>query len=156
MKLKELSVYKNKIVSALISNNDLIKALTNNTEDFLDQPLIPDVTTTIYKNIFPYKIIPIVQNEANSYITMAFTNFNLQGREFKNGTINFYILCHNSLLRTSYGFLRYDYIVNQIDELFNRATDIGIGELKFENMSDFQVGDNYIGCWISYKVLDFN
>jgi len=156
MRLKELSDYKNKIISKIIDNENLVKALSNNTEDFLDQPLISDVTSIIYKNVFPYKYIPSAQETASSYITMAFTNFSPQNREFKVGNIYFYIICHNNLLKTNYGCLRYDYIVNLIDEIFNDTGNISIGDFKFDSMSDFQVDSNHIGCWICYEARSFN
>lgn len=156
MRLKELSDYKNKIISAMISNDNLIKAISNNSEDFLDQPIVSDVTSTIYKNIFPYKYIPTTQTQASTYITMSFNNFSSRGREFKVGNIYFYVICHNSLLRTSYGCLRYDYIANQLDEIFNNNENISIGDFQFDSMSDLQVNENYMGCWLCYKAMSFN
>jgi hypothetical protein len=75
---------------------------------------------------------------------------------FKNSLIYFYIITHSSLVRTDYGALRYDYILNEIDKLFNQQRGIGIGKLPFYEMSDFQVSEDWFGAYIGYKSTEFN
>lgn len=77
------------------------------------------------------------------------------GMKYKNGSIYFYIITHNSLIRTDYGVLRYDFIVNQIDELMNSSRDIGLGALAFYDMDDFLVNNNYSGVYVAYKSTEF-
>lgn len=155
MRFKELSEYKNNILIKLITNENLIKALTNNTPDFLDQPLIPDVTTTIYSEIWPYRYVPNISDSAKVYLTMAFTNYKKLGNQYKSGNIYFYVFCHKSLVRTDYGCLRYDYIAEELDTMFSEERGYGLGKLEFASMDDILIGDNYVGVVISYRIVEF-
>lgn len=155
MRFKELSQYKNNILVDIISNENLIKAITNNPEDFLDQPLISDVTSTIYSSIYPYRYVPEVSDQAQTYLTMAFTNYRKLGNQYKSGKIYFYVLCHKSLVKTSYGCLRYDYIAGELDEMFSDERGYGLGKLEFDGMDDISIGNDYVGVVLSYKITDF-
>jgi len=77
------------------------------------------------------------------------------GTTFKNGSIYFYIITHNSLLTTSYGSLRYDMLLNYIDESFNSTRGIGLGKLPFYDMDEFIVNENYSGVYLAYKTTEF-
>jgi len=140
----------------LIESEEIVQCLINNESNFLDIP-IPvdyDVTSLIYQQIFPYKFIPTTETEAKTFITMSFS-YKPNGVTFKNGSVYFYIITHNSLLRTDYGSLRYDMLLNYIDEIFNSSRDITIGKLAFYDMGDFVVNDNYSGIYIVYRLVDF-
>lgn len=152
----ELAQYKQDIAIKLISNDNLLKALTNNQINFLDYPAPKDPALLFYKHIYPYKPITSKFNESKAYITMSFVNFKPVNRshQIKEGDIYFYIICAESLMRTDYG-LRTDYIVNQIDELFNDIRGIGLGKLELGSMSDIQIGDGYLGAVLSYHVTEF-
>jgi len=85
-----------------------------------------------------------------------FDNFKLENTFYKVGLINFYVFCNFSLQRTDYSMLRSDYLINQIDETFNKTHDLGIGSLQFYRMGDIKVSKNYFGCYIQYKDFSFN
>jgi hypothetical protein len=152
----ELGQNKFIILLKLIEDQDVVKCLVNNQTNFLDVPLPKDYDSTslIYNSIFPYKFLPGVQTAPKTFITMSFS-YKPKGMTYKNGAIYFYIICHNDLLRTDYGTLRYDFLVNQIDELMNCSRDIGLGKLAFYDMSDFLVNDNYSGIYLAYRSTEF-
>ena len=154
-RFKELSEYKNNILIKLISNENLIKALTNNTPDFLDQPLISDTASTIYSEIWPYRYVPDISDSAKTYLTMAFTGYRKLGNQYKSGNIFFYVFCHKSLVRTNYGFLRYDYIAGLVDEMFSEERGFGLGKLEFSSMDDIMINDDYMGISLGYKIVEF-
>ena len=139
----------------LISSENLVKTLTHNENNFLDQPMPLDTTSLLYTQIFPYQKVPKVTDEATTFITMKF-GYKPDGTFFKLSTIFFYVITHISLVRTDYGILRYDYLINQIDMLFNSQRGIGIGKLPFYAMDDFQVNENWLGVYIGYKSTEFN
>jgi len=156
-RFSELSTNKTTILLKFIEDENILKCLVNNESNFLDisLPVGFDPTSLIYSQIYPYKFIPTTETEAKTFITMSFNyKSNRQGTLFKNGSIYFYIITHNSLIRTDYGVLRYDYLVNQIDELLNSSTNIGIGQLPFYDMGDFSVNENYSGTYLAYKTLE--
>ena len=155
-RFKELGEYKNKIMMCLLSNQNIVKALTYNTPDFSTKPDVDDPSSLIYNNIFPYKNIPLTQNEQKTFITMCFSDYRKTGRSFKIGYIDFYIFTHFNLMPTDLGILRTDYILSEIDDLFNEYTDLGIGRLMFDKMNEFQINEYFSGYIISYKDTSYN
>jgi len=149
----ELGENKFTILMKLLSKPEIVKCLVSNEQNFLDVQLPDDfnIPSLIYSQIYPYKYIPTVQTEPNTFITMSF-GYKPEGLMFKNGAICFYIITHNSLIRTSYGSLRYD---NYIDEVFSESRELGIGKLPFYDMNDFPVNENYSGAYIAYKSTEF-
>lgn len=154
-RFSEIPVYKNNIISKILEDDNLIKALTNITKDFIDQPLISDKNSIIYSNLYPYRYVPETTTDPKVYITMAFTNYRLYGTQFKSGNIYFYALCHKSLMQTDYGCNRCEYIVNKIDSLFQDERGYGLGKLEFNSMNDISVNDEYVGIELGYKLVDF-
>ena len=153
----QLTTYKNNIGIKLIENNNLVKALINNNSDFLNQSL-PDgfkPTDLLHNRIYPYVFIPKVETEPKNFITMSFGKYNYVNNVFKSGILSFYIICHFSLLKTDYG-VRYDYILSQIDSMFNKESDVGIFNLTIDSGGDLPViNEHYFGSMISYKFYDF-
>jgi len=152
----ELGTNKLTILMKLIEDERIIKCLINNESNFLDVQIPTDFvpTSLIYSHIFPYRFVPTVQTEAKTFITMKF-GYKPDGTTFKNGSIYFYIITHNSLLTTSYGSLRYDMLLNYIDESFNSTRGIGLGKLPFYDMDEFIVNENYSGVYLAYKTTEF-
>lgn len=157
-RFSELSTYKNTILSKLITNDGLVRAIYHNESNFLDASLPPITTPSslIYKNIFPYAYIPEAQDEQKTYITVMFNNFQLDKAFYKVGNIGFYVFTHFSLMPTDYNVLRTDYILNQIDTLFNKTNDLGIGKLQFARMGDIKPSRVHFGSFIEYKDFSFN
>jgi len=140
----------------LIENPNIVKCLVNNEDNFLDVPLLGDfdVSSLIYNQIFPWRFVPKPLETANTFITMKFS-YKPKGVTFKNSTIFFYIITHNSLLTTDYGTLRCDFLVNEIDKVFNSSRDLGLGKLEFYDMDEILVNENYSGISLAYKSTEF-
>jgi hypothetical protein len=152
----ELTDYKNNIIFKLISNENLVKAIYNTDRSFLSQSLPEnfDTTSLVYDSIFPYSYIPNITTSPKTFITMSFINFKYINNVFKSGILNFNILSHHSLMSTDYG-LRTDYILKEIDLLFNKQHDVGAFNLELYSGGDFIINENYYGMSINYKFYDF-
>lgn len=155
-RFSELGANKLTILTKLISKQEIVKCLVSNEPNFLDVPLPNDfdISSLIYSRIYPYKYIPTVQTEPKTFITMSF-GYKPDGLMFKNGSIYFHIITHNSLIKTDYESLRYDMLLNYIDEVFSTSRELGICKLPFYDMNDFYVNENYSGAYISYKSTEF-
>ena len=153
---QELTEYKNNIMFKLITNENLLKALVNNNKDFINQSLPENFSPSnlIYSNIYPYRHVPSITTDPKTFITMSFTNFDYRNNEFKSGVLSFFIITHSTLASTDYG-LRYDYILSQIDQMFNKQYGVGAFRLNLVNGGDLQVNEEYFGSMISYKFVDF-
>jgi len=154
-RLSEITTYKNTILTKLISNENIVKALGNNVANFLDVPFTANPRTLLFENIFPYAFVPDTQEDQQSYITIMF-KFKKGKHYYKVGSIGFYVFSHKDILKTNYPWLRTDYIINQIDEIFNESKELGIGELQFNRMEDVKVSNVHSGCYIEYTDLSFN
>lgn len=155
MKFKELSKNKNTIMSKIINDTEILKALTNPDEDFLNQDLSCDPISVIYKNLFPYRYVPDTTSTSQCYITMSFGRYKKVLNHYRAGYLTFYIFCNKNIVKTSEGWLRYDFIAHKIDELFEGNEELGMGKMQFENMDDLLVNDDYVGLQISYKTMQF-
>lgn len=151
----ELGTNKNEILTRLISSENLVKALTYTDSNFLDKSTPEDPTSLIYSQIYPFIKSPKTGDEAKTFITMKF-GYRPEGTYFKLSTIYFYVITHINLVRTDYGVLRYDFILNEIDRLFNSQRGIGLGKLPFYEMSDIHITDEWFGACIGYRSTEFS
>jgi len=155
-RFSELGANKFIILMKLLENEEIVKCLVNTEDNFLDVPLPADFnpSSLVYSNLYPYRYIPTIQTEPKTFITMSFS-YKPDGSKFKNASVRFYIMCHNSLLKTDYGSLRYDMLLNYIDKTFNQFNELQSSKLQFYDMDDFVVNENYSGIYIIYKSTSF-
>lgn len=148
--------YKNKIITKIIENENLLKALTNTDSDFISQTLsISAPEDVVYSYVFPYMDSKTILTETQSFITMEFRDFkSSKGNYYKSGQVLFYIICEKSLIKTSMGN-RYDYIFERLMEIFDESKDIGIGKMIISKWGDMSFGDDYLGCYCILELTDF-
>jgi len=153
---EKLTEYKNKILRNIISNENLVKSLIDNRKDYLNYNLPDgfDSTSLIYSQVFPYQHTLNAEKEMKTYITMSFGKYNYVNNVFKSGILYFYIFTNKLLIETDYG-LRTDYILDQIDTMFNKNSDVGVFNLEIDSGGDFRINEDYLGTMISYKFYDF-
>lgn len=156
-RFEELTKNKMTILERIISHQGICKALKYNEPNFLDQPDIIDPSELIYDKIFPFYRVPDPNEQASSYLLLSFRNYSLtKSGKFKTGNIRIYSIMHKSLVITDYGFLRYDYIISEIDKLMNSERGLGIGKLEFHHMDEALINNDYLGAYISYKPYEWN
>lgn len=155
-RLDEITSMKSEIMSRIIADQDVCKALHYNQADFLDQPDIKNPYSLLYNNIYPYRIIPDLADEAKTYINLSFDKWRYINNSFKSGNIVIYIISHVDIMRTDYGSCRVDYLANKIDTLFNQSTGIGLGKLQFVELGESIINKKFIGSYIVYQPVDFN
>jgi hypothetical protein len=76
--------------------------------------------------------------------------------KYKCGSIYFYVIVHKSLVQSDSG-LRYDFIINELDKIFNNSRGMGLGTLPFYDMDEFIADSNgdWLGAYIAYKTTEF-
>jgi hypothetical protein len=154
-RLSEISTYKNTILTKLIENDNIVKAIGNINADFLDTSFTGNPRELLFKNIYPFPFVPDTEDEQKCYITMKF-KYKPNGNMYKLGKISIYVFAHQDILKTSYPWLRTDFIINEIDKLFNETRELGIGELQFGGMEDMKFSQVHSGICIDYVNLSFN
>jgi hypothetical protein len=150
---------RNKVFSELLQNENVIKALVIEDRDFLDvtpneeqQEYIDNPASLIRNYVYPYKRIFDTATEHKTLICTEFSNFYKKGKNYRDGLVTFYILTPIALEKTMCG-IRYDYIGDEIETIFTNTT---IGEFNFKSRGDIDVGDRYIGHYITFQVVDFH
>lgn len=150
---------RNKVCFELLQNENIIKALTIEDKDFLNcalneehQKYINKPSLLMRNYVYPYKKIFDTTTEHKTMVSTEFSNFNKQGKNYRNGLVTFYILCPIEIEETAYG-IRYDYIGDEIEKVFTKTT---IGEFNFHNRGDIEVGDRYIGHYITFRITEFH
>ena len=153
------SYIRNKIFTELLKNENIIKALIVEKENFLDAPLnaeqeqyINQPTSLIRKYIYPYKKFFDTVTEKKTIISTELKNFRKQGKNYRSGRLTFYILVPVDFEKTTHG-VRYDYIADEMEAIFEKTT---IGEFSFEDRGDIDVGDRYIGHYITFTITEFH
>lgn len=154
-RLKEIGAYKNKILELLINDDDIVKALGNNEDNYREVASISDPHDLLFNNIFPYCFVPENQEDQKTYITVVF-RFKGGKYYFKMNSIGFYVFAHNDLLKTKYPEMRTDYIINQIDEIFHETQELGLGKLQFSKCEDVRISKYHSGMYLEYKDLSFD
>jgi hypothetical protein len=150
---------KNKVLSAIIDDNKLIRALVIDTEDFLyatptpeQNALLQSPELLIRKQIMPFRNVTSVTNKAKPYITSSWTEFKKQGSILVNGKVYFYIIVPNVLEKTDYGS-RYDYISDRLEEILTSKNNIG--EFEYYDSGDISVDNDNLGHCLILKIVDF-
>ena len=151
---KTFTEYKDIIINGIVSNENLLKALTINDQDFLSKSLTISLKDIPYNYVYPYRTDPLIIVEPKTIITIAFVNFNFDGVKFKEGKIYFYTICHESLIRCDYGN-RYDYIYEQLKNIFNNNRTLGIGKAIMSETGDLSVSNTQMGNVCCLKLSDF-
>lgn len=162
--LSQLSTYRNTIINRIIQNQGIIKALYYNNSNFLDKP---DVTMNeiakdiMYSYIYPFNFIPSSSEElknAKGYLTISIPSVIPVSRNvyFNKGEICISVYLHKDMFKTDYGFIRTDYLAQEIHQIFNGARDIGMGELEFMGYKEAPLNADYHGFLLKYKPVDFN
>ena len=150
---------RDKVCLEILQNENVVKALTMENQDFLD--VIPNEEQQNYLDnpillmrnyLYPYKRIFDTATEHKTILCMKFSNFQKYGKNYRNGLVTFYILTPINLEKTMYG-IRYDYIGDELEKIF---TDTTIGEFNFDDRGDIDVGDRYIGHYVTFKITEFH
>lgn len=159
---KEITDYKDTILTNLIKNERLVQAVGNPIADFLSMPnksINPQ--ELLYTNIFPYRYLCDPDDKQATFITFYIMGstagiITKQNKKFKETLIGFDIYCHSSIVRTNEGCLRYDFIATEIDEMLNsKRLSSSITKAKLLNHTDYSI---YEGVWhgaqLKYSVID--
>lgn len=145
--------YKDKIMEKLILDDEIAQVILNKDTDFLSTvPSIPSRLKMKYKNIYPYFLIPDVQNTTESYVISQFGfRYNSNGR-IANVTIEFKILTHIDLQQTNEGILRLDFIVDRMKKIFNLDNDFG-ARLYLKIEQDLPPLEKYVATKLVFDTM---
>jgi hypothetical protein len=159
---QKITEYKNKVINRIFENKELCKLLYYNEPDALFKPDVENPKKTLmYKSVFPYRFVPDIVDNQQTYLTLGVGRLNNSESGFKvyndyrTLMIYIYFFTHVDLMRTSVG-VRQDFMLGEIDKLFNRKKEsIGMGDTPIGYVSELWSHNNKFGGYAtSYNITD--
>lgn len=136
-------------------DTSLVKCILSQREDFKEYvPTEDEIDNLIWDRVFPCQYTVDTTQTAKCFITMRFKyGASSKSPIWKNGLITFYLFCHKDIVKTSYNILRYDYMLQRINELiFDTRNANWIGKMEFHSVEEILIGDgNYVGVCVTYR-----
>ena len=150
--------YKNKIFEALVEGDTpLVRAIANSSEEFMDTP-VENPAELLHTQIFPFKWAGMdILEKKQAYITMTFGVDRLDGGYFNSVFFTIYVIVHKDIMRIfhedSYK-IRTDFIAEEIEGLFHKSSDFGLGKLELFDTGEIFVSKEFPGTYLSFRTVD--
>ena len=113
--------YKNQVMKDILHNDD--ESISSEIVMAIDKDFIGCEDELIYRNIFPYMMIPDVQKMTGAYITMSvdMPKVSTKNYFFKDMLITINVLVHEDIMKMDDGYsaTRADYLGSKIEKIFN-------------------------------------
>lgn len=154
MTLKDVGIYKNRILSIILNSEDIAELLLGKG---YDKETVDD--KLLYKYVFPYLYINETQTEVKSYICMEVNVPHVSNNFYKDMKIVLWCYSHKDGMRYSkkdYLGTKSDILADMIDRRLNSSKDFGIGRLKLDSETHIIPSNNYYGRQLIYTCTEFN
>lgn len=151
--LKDIGVYKNRLVSAILNSNNIIQLLLNK-DTYSDE----EVDDLMYTQIFPYLYVDGTQIEVLSYICLEVNVPRIPTTTIKDIQIIIWAYCHKDCMKYSKkGFLgtRTDILADMVERELRDSDRFGIGKLRLTSVSHFFPNNKYYGREMRFTIPDF-
>ena len=154
MTLKDIGVYKNRLLTTIMKSEDICELILGEGYDDTDVD-----EKLLYNHIFPYLYVDDVQTDAKTYFCVEVSVPKTHDFTFKDMTIDIWCYCHKDIMKYSKkGFLgtRSDIGSDMIDRLLNGSNKYGLGRLKLESCLPLSISRTHYGRHMTYKCIEFN
>ena len=161
MNLEEKKKKKNKIVSKLINDSNILDALLGDINDIED----PE-TALLGKDgsgnggcVFKFEYIPDTQENSKTFLCVEVVPQETDGDTITNMIIYVFAYCSKNLMQTYHrkgqAGTRIDILVSDIDKILNGNSEFGIGPLEWAGSSIYKPAQPYYGRMLVYRVGTF-
>ena len=161
MNLEEIGSFKNKIVSKLINDSNILDALLgdiNNVEDPETALLCKDGSGN-GGCVFKFEYIPDTQENSKTFLCVEVVPQETDGDTITNMIIYVFAYCSKNLMQTYHrkgqAGTRIDILVSDIDKILNGNSEFGIGPLEWAGSSIYKPAQPYYGRMLVYLVGTF-
>jgi len=151
--LKDIGLYKNRLISTFLNSDDITKLLLNKnlcTEE--------EVDNLLYSQVFPYLYVDETQTEVLSYLCLEVNVPRVPTTTIKDIQIIIWAYCHKDCMKYSKkGYLgtKSDILADMVERELRNSDRFGIGKLKLAYVSHFFPGNNYYGREMRFSIPDF-
>ena len=161
MNREEIGSFKNKIVSKLINDSNILDALLGDINDIED----PE-TALLGKDgsgnggcVFKFEYIPDTQENSKTFLCVEVVPQETDGDTITNMIIYVFAYCSKNLMQTYHrkgqAGTRVDILVSDIDKILNGNSEFGIGPLEWAGSSIYKPAQPYYGRMLVYRVGTF-
>lgn len=144
-----------KIVERMLQSSPLQKLLYYTENNCLSKPTL---SAAQKKSLINNQILIVPKIDISKtcpiYVVVGYVRItpNIKNPQYRDGVINFNILCHPDHWNLGDFELRPYKIAGEIDGLFNNSKMTGIGEFQFLSMSNLVLNDQLSGLTLLYRV----
>lgn len=154
MTLKDIGIYKNRLLSIITESKDICETILGKRHDV--ETLEDDL---LYKHIFPYLYVDETQIKQESYICVEVDVPRTMDFTYKDMRIIIWCYCHKGKMKyrhEDYMGTRVDILSDMVDRLLNSSNDFGLGRLKLQSCAHFSPYKDYYGRQLIYSCPEFN
>ena len=149
MQLDEFYDYKNRLMEDLLTNEEIVKLITEPGE-------VTDSASLVYKQVFPYEYVPQTIQEGKVFICCDVDIHDTVNKTYLTPVLYIWIFAHRSKLRLPEGGVRTDKICSEISKQINGSRFYGLGELNLSSVLRFAPISDYQGKVMKFVAKDFN
>ncbi len=157
-KSKCIRQFKNKIMSELSQDSEIVNALGLNPDE--------DSDDLVWHRLFPHMFVPQTESEVRSYILVEIdiperrTRYgSSQSDIWVHPTIVFYVLTHQEDMHMNMvgeSGTRMDYLAELIEEKYEGRKDFGVGTLQLKSDTAGSVNTTYRFRQLVFETVDLD
>ena len=146
--LEEIYKIKNAVIDLILESQPIIDAI-DNSDGLTGKDLIDE---NIYRDLY----IPDTLAEAKTFICLTAYVNKVQGKLYKDVSLNFYIFTHQSIMNLNDTYTRVDCIQSEIDKIINGNFDFGIDMAGLKGSYQFRPNAKFGGVELTYNIPNLN
>lgn len=150
--LKDIGIYKNRLLSHFLSNTDFCDVMLQK-KDYTDD----DVDNLMYSQLFPYLYVDGTQTEVLPYVDIEIV-MNAGSGTIKNMLLYVDTFAHKECMicnQKDYSGNRCDILADIIEQSLHDCKDFGIGRFQLLSVGYLNVSSDYYGRRMIFSVPDF-
>lgn len=150
--LKDIGVYKHRLITAITSSGDILDAVleTGYSKEQADG--------IVYTQVFPYLYVDDTDRQPLSYICVEVDVPKIPNTTVKNCNLIIWVYCPNEKMdysKDDYSGTRTDIISDMIDRQLKASHDFGIGRPNLSSAAYFVPKSGFYGRKLIYELCDF-
>lgn len=150
MYLDEFFDYKNQLMNDLLTNEKIVKLLSDDGEK------IANPEELMYTQVFPYEYVPETVEHGQTFICSDVDITRSLNKTYLLPTMYIWVFTHKSKMRLPGGGVRVDMLSAEIARAINGSRYYGLGELNFYSSKRFAPIVDYQGKVLTFDAKDFN
>lgn len=150
MQLDEFFYYKNQLMNDLLTNEQIVRLLSDDCET-LSEP-----GKLAYVQVFPYEYVPDTITHGQTFICYDVDIQRAPSKTFLTPTLYIWVFTHKSKMRLPEGGVRVDKLCSEIAKTINGSRYYGLGELDLSSTRRFAPIADYQGKMLTFHTIDFN